>query len=244
MRVAIHQPNFIPWMGLFDRLARVDRFVLFDHVQAVRGKSWFSRNKILVAGAPHWLTVAVERSGKGLQPVSEVRINPQARFPGRHLRTLEVEYGRHPGFAETMALVEPVFTAGHERLADVNAALIVALADALGLGVSFVRSTDLVAEHPELAALAGNDLVLATARAAGADRYLSGDGCHDFIDPEVFARHGVTFAFQEYEPPAYPQHGRDGPFVSHLSVLDALCNVGLPGLRALLTDDRPADGGR
>ncbi len=233
MRVAIHQPNFVPWLGLFDRIARVERFVFFDHVQAMRGKSWFSRNRLLIGGEARWFTVPVARAGHGLDPVDQVRIDPGGRFPERHLKTLAWEYGHHPRADEVMAVVEPVFRAGHQRLAELNAAFITAVSAALGLSAAFVRSTELARERPELTALAGNDLVLATCQAAGGDDYLSGDGCGDFIAPEAFEAAGVRFAFQAYEHPVYSQAGRTS-FVSHLSVLDALFNLGFEGVAGLL----------
>ncbi|HLN15232.1 MAG TPA: WbqC family protein [Acidimicrobiales bacterium] len=233
MRVAIHQPNFVPWLGLFDRIARVDRFVLFDHVQAMRGKSWFSRNRLLIGGEARWYTVPVERAGQGLQKVSEVRIDPNGRFPERHLKTLSLEYGRHPHFDETFELVAGVFRRGHERLADLNSDFVTTLSGALGLSTGFVTSTELARTHPELLEVAGNELVLRTCQAAGGDAYLSGDGCLDFIEPAAFEHEGVSFAFQAYDHPVYPQHGR-GEFVSHLSVVDALCNVGVAGVRHLV----------
>ena len=232
MKVAIHQPNFIPWLGLFDRISRVDRFVLFDHVQAMRGKSWLTRNHLLLSGESRWFTVPVHRSGEGLPLVSEVRIDYDGRFPAKHLRTLEMEYGRHPHFAEIGALVEAVFTAGHELVADLNSDFIRRVTDLMGLRVGFVTSSSLIADEPDLAHLAGNELVVRTCLAAGGTEYLSGDGCHDFIEPASFGAEGVTFRFQEYRHPTYPQHGRRD-FVTNLSVVDALANLGGAGVAAL-----------
>jgi len=236
-RVAIHQPNFIPWLGLFDRIARVDRFVFFDHVQALRGKSWLTRNRLLNNGEPRWMTVPVQRSGKGLQRVSEVLIVPGPAFPDKQLRTLDIEYGHHPFYAETAALVHRIFTAGHESVAELNTQFTRGTCAALGISAEFVSSTQLMADDEGLRTAAGNDLVLRTCVAAGGDAYLSGDGCMDFIDPDAFGAAGVSFAFQEFRHPVYDQWRRTD-FVSHLSVIDALCNLGFAGVRDLL--DVPA----
>ncbi|MBU4273943.1 MAG: WbqC family protein [Planctomycetes bacterium] len=67
MRIAIHQPNFFPWLGYFHRVSRVERWVFFDHVQVPRGKSWVSRNRILLAGTPAWLTIPIEKGGEDFQ---------------------------------------------------------------------------------------------------------------------------------------------------------------------------------
>ena len=82
MKVAVHQPNFMPWLGIFHKAAMADTFVVLDHVQAMGGSSWMTRNRILVRGEPRWLTMPVERSGTGLPAVNEVRVLWAIHHPG------------------------------------------------------------------------------------------------------------------------------------------------------------------
>lgn len=233
MRVAIHQPNFIPWLGIFQRAAMVDRFVVFDHVQAMRGKSWLTRNRILVQGEPRWLTMPTRKSGAGLPAVSEVQIQWESPIVAKHLRTLEAEYGRHPHFDEVFALVSDLYETRAPLIADLNMAFFSQVLGRLGLDTELVRSSELASRDPLLLGLRGNELVVATCRAAGADEYISGDGCLDFIDPPAFETQRVAFWFQRFVHPEYPQKST-GAFVSHLSVLDALFNVGFDGVRELV----------
>lgn len=233
MKVAIHQPNFVPWLGIFHRAAMVDRFVYFDHVQALRGKSWLTRNRILVGGETRWLTIPTEKSGAGLAAVNEVRIQWNNPVAAKHLRTLEAEYGRHPHFDEVYAFVNELYNRRPGLVADLNKAFFEGVLDRTGLQAELVSSADLVAADPRLADLRGNELVVATCLAAAGDEYVSGEGCLDFIDPPAFESAGVDFWFQRYVHPEYPQRGTD-EFISHLSVLDALFNVGFDGVRALV----------
>ena len=103
----------------------------------------------------------------------------------------------------------------------------------------------LAAEPPRLRELHGNELVIETCRAAGGDEYVSGDGCFDFIRPEAFEADGIAFWVQRFVHPEYPQRAAT-TFVSHLSVLDALFNVGFDGVRGLVEHEareRLAAGG-
>lgn len=236
MRVAIHQPNFMPWLGIFHRAAMVDRFVFFDHVQALRGKSWLTRNRILVHGEPRWLTMPVNRSGTGLPKVSEVRIQWDNPTVTKHLRTLEVEYGRHQYFGDVFGFLAELYDARPPFIADVNKAFIAGVLERLGLRTELLSSTDLADQEPQLLALRGNALVVATCRAAGSDEYVSGEG-FDVIEPSAFEAEGIAFWFQRFTHPEYPQKATSS-FVSHLSVLDALFNVGFDGVRKLV--DREA----
>lgn len=236
MRVAIHQPNFLPWLGIFHRAAMVDRFVFFDHVQAMRGKSWLTRNRILVQGQAHWLTMPTQKAGAGLPTVNEVRIQWDNPTAAKHLRTLEAEYGRHPHFQDVFAVVAELYGAQPPLIADLNKAFFVAVLDRLGLTPELISSADLAATDQRLLTLQGNELVVATCQAAGADEYVSGAGCFDFIRPPAFQAEGIAFWVQSYVHPEYPQAG-SAAFVSHLSVLDALFNVGFDGVRQLVEQE-------
>ena len=86
MRLSIHQPDFFPWLGFFHKIFHSERFIVFDHVQAPRGKSWLTRNQIILNGEPRWLTLPSRK--QGLQPIREVEINYETNFKTKHLGTL------------------------------------------------------------------------------------------------------------------------------------------------------------
>lgn len=233
MKVTIHQPNFMPWLGLFHKAAMADRFVIFDHVQAMGGSSWLTRNRLLVNGEPRWFTLPIVRSGTGLPPINEVRVQWDNRLIPKQLRTIEEQYRRHPHFDETFALITELYEARPELIAEFNTLFIERVLTRLHLTVELITSTELCEQHPELREVSGNELVLATTRAAGGDDYIAGEGCLDYIHPPAFEAAGVGFWFQRYRHPVYPQRGT-AEFVSHLSIVDALFNVGFDGTRELV----------
>jgi hypothetical protein len=225
MRVAIHQPNFLPWLGLFQRISLVDTFVFFDHVQAMGGRSWLSRNRLLIGGKEAWLSIPVRKSGRLGQLVSEVEINYEPDFVQKFLRTIEYNYKKAPYFNDIFPMIAGLIDSRQTFIAAVNMEFIRWVCELLGLSVRFLRSSDLVTANSHLSGLAGNDLVLGICRAAGARQYVSGGGCLDFIRPEAFESVGIPFYFQRFDHPIYRQI-QTKQFVSHLSVLDALFNVG------------------
>ena len=228
MRLAIHQPNFFPWIGLFHKIASVDRFMFFDHVQASQGKSWLSRNRILIDGEARWLTIPIKRNSG--QRISDVAINYSGNFERKHLGTLRQAYGKSPHFEEVVAFLEALYARKFDRLSEFNEEFIRSVCSRTGIATSFCRSSELVETFPEILDQAGNELVLNLSVKAAASEYLSGAGCADFIQPESFSDRGIAFAFQQFDHPSYRQGKGDAPFVSHLSSLDALFNVGFSGL--------------
>src|SRR5215211_6070475 len=143
--VAIHQPNFLPWLGYFDKLVRADAFVLLDSVQfPKKAGSWMNRTRLVVAGNLGWLTVPVVRSYHGLRAVNEMLIDDSRPWRRKALRTIEQSYARAPYFDEIMPLVEEVIGVQSDRLVEFNEAGVRHVASALGLDVSkIVRSSSL-----------------------------------------------------------------------------------------------------
>ncbi|MBL8377355.1 MAG: WbqC family protein [Burkholderiales bacterium] len=243
MRVAIHQPNFLPWLGIFQRLFLVDVFLFFDHVQAMGGRSWLSRNRLLVGGQEYWLTMPVRKSGRLGQKVVEVEINYQVDFVPKHLKTIELNYRRAPHFDVVFPLLEALYLKRHTRISEFNMEFIESVARLLALPVRFARTSSLARENPQLEGLKGNAQILETCRAAGATEYVSGGGCLDFIEPASFERSGIAFYFQRFSHPVYPQIG-SRQFVANLSILDALFNAGVPRTQEMImqsTKDRPME---
>ena len=230
MIVAAHQPNFLPWLGFFDKLVRADVLVLLDDVQFPRTGAgvWTNRVRIVIAGEPQWITVPILRAGRGVQLVNEVRIDDSQPWRKKLLRTIELNYSKAAAFGEMFPLVRSLVETDSELLAEYNDRNLRRLAAELGLDESkLVRSSELAVES------AGTDLLIAVTRAVGGTVYLSGDGAAGYQDDERFAQAGLELRFQEYEHPEYPQLA-PAP-VPGLSIVDALLNCGFDGARALVS---------
>jgi hypothetical protein len=225
--VAIHQPNFLPWLGYFDKLARADVFVLLDSVQFPRSGhgEWMNRVQALVQGEPRWLTVPIRR--RGVQTIREVEIDDSQGWRQKLLRTLELSYARAPFVDGVFPLVEQVVEHGEPLLADFNEYGVRTFADALRLErAEIVRSSSLDV------AGTGSDLLAEITRAVGGTTYLSGGGASEYQREESYRARGIELVFQDFEHPQYPQ-GRD-VFVPGLSVVDALMHSGADGVRLQL----------
>jgi hypothetical protein len=224
--VAIHQPNLLPWLGYFDKLARCDVFVLLDTVQFSRG-SRTNRVQILVNGEPIWLTAPIFRSGHAEPPIRELRINDSRPWRPKALQTLQQSYGSLPGYAETYELIEPRVLDPTEELAALNERAIRAIASALTLDrARIVRASDL-----EVAG-SSSELLAGLVQAVGGTIYLSGDGAGAYFEAAPFERRGIEVRFQRFEHPDYAQ--RSSAPVHGLSIVDAMMSLGVEGVKHLL----------
>ena len=102
--IVIHQPDFIPWIGFFDRLIKSDIFVVLDNVQYIR-QGWHHRDKIKTASGSMWLTVPVKKKGRYEQLINEVEIDYSQNWQSKHLKTIHHNYG-HAKYFSTHLMLE------------------------------------------------------------------------------------------------------------------------------------------
>lgn len=229
MKVAIHQPNFAPWLGFFHKLASVDTFVLFDDVMTPRGKSFVNRVKIKSQGKEAWLTIPV--TGRGEQPlIRDLKTSGDNSWRRKILKTLEVSYRKAPHFEEVFSDVARLFGTDTTSICALNTAIICWAESKLKLNTKLIESSSM-----DLGDLNGEEKILAILEQLGAKEYLSGSGAGSrrYICEEDFARHGITLSWQAFEHPTYPQLGSD--FLPNLSILDLMFCEGLSSTRKLLT---------
>jgi hypothetical protein len=221
MIVAIHQPNYAPWLGYFRKIAIADVFVFLDDVQFSKG-SYTNRVKISAEGQPRWLTVPVSFAFG--DPINGVRFGDES-WTAAHLSRLHSAYRGAPAFDAVWPAIAAIYEKlSGDNLASVNIDMITKLAESLGLATRFLRSSDIEVSD----ARADDRLVAIVAALAPGGTYLSGKGGAGYQDPEKYAQAGIELRYAEYAALPYPQQG-SAEFVPGLSVLDAVFNLGWDG---------------
>jgi len=214
--VSIHQPQFMPWLGYFDKMDRADAFVLLDTVQYKKNE-WQNRNRIKTAKGPMWLTVPVRYRFPAR--IDEVAVHSEVPWPRKHLQALRTNYAGSAHWESQAAALEALYAEPAAGLAGVNADSIAWLAARLGIDTEmrWASSLPVATQEP-------TQRLVDLCRALGADAYLSGPDGRNYLDLARFAAAGIDVIFHEYEHPEYPQ--LFGSFVSHLSALDLVLNLG------------------
>jgi hypothetical protein len=215
--VAIHQPNFFPWLGYFDKIARSDVFVFLDGVTFPKN-SWVNRVRLNIQREARWTTCPVRRASmKG--PIADVIIDDDQRWREKLLKTLDASYRRAARFDQAMEVLEPLIQNAESRLANFNIAAISTISAVIGLNTKFVRQTEL--SHSG----AANDLLVSLVRAVGGTAYLIGGGADGYHDDATFAAAGLQVQRQGFEE---TPHGPSRRFVPGVSVIDYLMHDGRP----------------
>ena len=218
MIVSVHQPNFAPWLGFFDKMLHSDVMVLLDSVQFIK-RGYQNRAQIKGVNGPQWITVPVISKGRYHQLTCDVEIDESRSWRSVHLRTLQSVLAKAPHRDELLDFLHPIYAKEEfHKLADFNAALIRGVVDCLGITTRLVMASEL--DCPG----SSTRLILNLTKAVGGDTYLSGPSGRKYLEPELFPGEGVTLRYHRFEPFEYPQSFP--PFVPGLSCLDYLANVG------------------
>lgn len=228
--VAIHQPNFFPWLGYFDKIAGSDVFIFFDHVQFPKtgAGAWCNRVKMRVAGEPRWVTAPVRRAFHGVAAINEIEWADEQPWRAKLLKTLSASYAKAPHYRDTMAWLEPLILQPEGNLARYNMTVIRAIADRIGLSHEHCVTSSSLGGQGQ-----ANELLIDLTRKVGGDCYLCGGGAAGYQDDEAFAAAGLELRYQRFTHPVYAQIGQPD-FAPGLSIVDALMNIGCGGVRGLL----------
>ena len=229
MIVAVHQPNYLPWLGYFYKIANCDVFVLLDDVQFTKN-SYQNRTKIKGPQGPLWLTQPVLHSGRAEQATSDVEFDVRVGWRIKHLKSVSANYGRSHHADAIRAACADWLGGDNSHLSETNGAIIKSVARMLGLRTEFVVSSTLKVD------LMKGDRIAEICRRLGGTAYLSGTGARSYQSEEQFNERGIELVYSDFVVQQYPQLW--GEFCPGLSVLDALFNIGPDATRQMLLNDR------
>jgi hypothetical protein len=209
--LAAHQPNFLPWQGYFEKMARCDVFVILDNVQYEKD-SFTNRVKIKTPKGTQWLTMSIKN--KYPQLINEVEFANFTKDRDRILKTIELNYKKAPGFKTIFPLIERMLSGDWKNLSGFNTSLIYDLGKGL-----YIKPKLEVASSYKIEGQSTERLIN-LCKYFGADTYLSGYGAKDYQEEEKFKKEGIKLEYLKFDNPPYKQLW--GEFVPGLSIIDYL----------------------
>ena len=221
MIVSIHQPNYLPWLGYFDKIKRSDLFVIFDDVQFPRGKKHFGhRNQIKTNTGTKWLTVPIKNKSD-MVSFNDTIINYDTDWQKDHCSLMVSNYQKSPYFNDYYQDIENIIMNEYKSLTELSTDLIRYFMTQLNIRTTIARSSELSESYET-----GGDKIFSILDNTNATGYLtgSGPGSKRYIKEEDFNRLGINLHWQNYECKKYNQ--LFGDFTPYLSVVDLLFNHG------------------
>lgn len=228
------QPAFLPWQGFFELIYQSERFILLDDFQ-FSVQSYHQRNRLFSdKDRVDWYTVPVIKSASFKRPLNATQINEILPWRSKMLKRLAQNYSKAPYFREVFPRIETWITGSAESLASLNEGFIRIVLDLLRWDREILYSSS----HPS--ALERSARVAELLQWAGAERYCCARGSFGYMQQDgLFPLPDVDVVFQDFLPQPYPQIGSPARFISHLSTLDALMNLGPADTAELIASGSP-----
>ncbi|MDO4197490.1 MAG: WbqC family protein [Erysipelotrichaceae bacterium] len=223
MIITIHQPEHLPWLGLFNKIAKAEKFVILDSVQYE--KNYFqNRNKIMgTNGQPQWIGIPVNKKNIEQNTIATTTIVAEGNtknWKKEYLRTITYCYSKYPYFNDVYPIIERCINIDTPYFCEINIAMIKEFCNALDIHPEYIRSSEI-----DYGGGFKSDLNLNISKCVGADYYISGPSGRDYLNMQSFEDAGVGVVFNDYHHPEYPQR-RSEEFVAYLSAVDLFMNLG------------------
>ena len=214
MKLGIMQPYFMPYIGYFQLMKAVDKYVVYDDVNYIKG-GWANRNHILINGEKEMFTVTLQKASQN-KLFNEIVIGDDFK---KLMKTRQMNYSRAINFDQTMVLMERIISFPNKQLAVFIANSFREILSYLSVETEILMSSEI----PKDNSLRGKDKIIQICEILGADTYYNAVGGKNLYDQEEFREHGITLNFVDSLPQVYSQlHTRE--FVSGLSMVDVLMN--------------------
>ena len=222
MIASIHQPNYLPWLGYFNKIVRSDVFVIFDDVQFPIGKKGFfgNRNQIKTNSGQLWLTVPVLDRSK-CKNFNEIKINYNG-WNEKHVKNIENFYRKSPYFDLYYEDIKNLLLQEYDNFSELSTKLITYFMNVLDINTKIMHSSEICKDVD----LTGMDKIFYILEQLNTDTYISSDGpgSRRYIKEDDFDDKKIKLIWQDFEHPTYNQ--MYGEFISHQSIVDLLFNCG------------------
>ncbi|OGF24605.1 hypothetical protein A3H09_00785 [Candidatus Falkowbacteria bacterium RIFCSPLOWO2_12_FULL_45_13] len=226
MILTAHQPVYLPWLGLFHKIAISDAFCYSNDVQ-YQVKDWNNRNKIKTAGGGVWLTVPALTKGYRDKKIREIEINNTLDWRKKHWKSIYLNYKKAPYFDKYANFLEQTYKREWQFLSDLNEYMLKWFLTELGIRVEYFKASELKFTGYK------SELVLDMCKKLKADIYVFGALGKDYAQKDKFDEAGVKIFFQDYKHPEYRQQGKD--FLPYMGIIDLLFNQGDKSLEILMS---------
>ena len=218
MRITIHQPEHIPWLGFFHKINMADVFAVLDNVQ-YRRRYFQNRNKIRTKNGWQWVSVPLEKEDRDELLIKDAVIfNNDSKWGKKNIESIYHNYCKAPYFKYGWDEFKDIYSKEYLYLSDMNLALLRFIFEKLGIKreIQFASTLNVSGDK--------GDLILNICKALNAKTYISGISGKEYLDLKLFHDAGINVIFQEFHHPIYKQLHE--PFIPCMSVIDLLFNYG------------------
>lgn len=210
------QPYFMPYIGYFQMIGAVDKFVFYDDVNFIK-QGWINRNRILNNKTDFLFIVPVEKvSSFTLINKTKIKKNLYPTWKNKFLKTIQSNYSKAPYFENIFELINSIIGNDFETIDELAVHSIKKTAEYLGIKTDFVISSECYQNK----GMEKQSRLIDVCKQEKASQYINAIGGRELYTKEAFAKEGIQLSFIEPKPIEYKQFNNE--FVPWLSIIDVL----------------------
>ena len=214
MTLAVMQPYLFPYIGYFQLINAVDRFVIFDDVNFIN-KGWLNRNYVLVNGKANLFTVPLQDSSQN-KLIKDILISEDRDWRSKFLKTIELNYRRAPFFNEIFELIRDTIQNSGDNISKFIYSGLRRINVHLGINTTIIESSSLYLNN----GIKQQHRIIDICKKENADRYINLPGGKELYSKEIFNANNIDLKFIESGEIRYKQF--DNSFVKSLSIIDVM----------------------
>lgn len=218
MKIAIMQPYFFPYIGQFQLINAVDRFILCDDVQYIR-HGWINRNRILKQGEGYQYVIVPITRHKSREPIRNIKVVEGAEWKKTILRQIEYYRKKAPYYEAVCQLVCRCLAPEDSNITQLNGRCMQAVCDYIGIPFNLEISSKLNLNYSNVQDT--GDWAIRICEQLGASAYFNPPGGTALYDKERFAQSNIHLHFVKPQLREYNQHTNTG-FQPGLSIIDVM----------------------
>lgn len=228
MILTAHQPAYLPWLGLFHKIALSDVYIFMDTVQFEKN-SFINRNKIKTPDGIKWITVPVSLSGYTKKNICDMEISSNNNWERNHWLNLYSSYKRAPFFSVYADFFEELYKQKWTNLVDLSMYMLKFFLSELNIKTKVIKQSELDTKEKK------QELIIEMCKKLDADIFVFGALGKDYAKEEDFNNKKIQIYFQDYKHPSYTQLW--GKFEPYLSIVDLLFNKGSSRAFEIIMED-------
>lgn len=214
MKLGIMQPYFVPYLGYWQLMNAVDKYVVYDDVNYIKG-GWINRNRILINGIPKYFNIPM-LGASSFKLINEVEVNNDYHLIEKNIRIIENAYKKAPFFSDVYPIIERILRCGKDNLAEYITESFKAIGEYLGITTELIISSSLDKD----CSLKGQDKVLAICKLLNATEYYNAIGGQELYSFSQFRENNISLKFLKTDDITYEQFGNE--FQKNLSIVDVM----------------------
>lgn len=213
-KIAIMQPYLFPYIGYFQLINAVDKFVIYDDVNFIK-RGYINRNFILNGPGKFLFTFPIKKVSQN-KLIRDLELSEHGNATEKYLKSLEQFYGSAPNFKKISKLIQEILDSKDSNLSKFIYVSLMKISDYIGIKTELIESSSIYKNE----ALKGQDRIIDICKTEGANTYINPIGGIKLYSREVFTENGIEIKFLKPKKIRYKQF--ENEFVKELSIIDVL----------------------